>query len=117
MNDELGAMHSLNEQQRIIFMHQMSASRKSDVAAILLAFFLGSFGAHRFYLRQNGWGVLYLLFCWTFIPHLVSFVECFLLPGRVRRYNADLAYEVAARIRASSPAHTQGEIRSNLYPA
>ncbi len=96
---EIAAMSSLTEQQRLIFMNQMAASRKSDVTAILLAFFLGSFGAHRFYLGQTGWGILYLLFCWTFIPHLVSFVECFLLPGRVRRYNDELAYEVAARIR------------------
>jgi TM2 domain-containing membrane protein YozV len=117
MTDELGAMSSLNEQQRLIFMHQMSAARKSDVVAILLAFFLGSFGAHRFYLGQTGWGILYLLFCWTLIPHLVSFVECFLLPGRVRSYNAQLAYEIAARIKASYPGPTQGEIRPNLYPA
>ena len=96
---EIEAMSSLNEQQRLIFISQMSAGRKSDVVAILFAFFLGSFGAHRFYLGQTGWGILYLLFCWTFIPHLVSFVECFLLPGRVRRYNEGLAYEVAARIR------------------
>ncbi len=96
---EIEAMSSLNEQQRLLFLNQMSASRKSDVSAILLAFFLGSFGAHRFYLGQTGWGILYLLFCWTFIPHLVSFVECFLLPGRVRRYNDELAYEVAARVR------------------
>ena len=96
---EIDAMSSLTEQQRLLFMHQMSVHRKSDVSAILLAFFLGSFGAHRFYLGQTGWGILYLLFCWTFIPHLVSFVECFLLPGRVRRYHEDLAYAVAARIR------------------
>ncbi len=96
---EIAAMSSLNEHQRLIFMNQMNAHRKSDVSAILLAFFLGSFGAHRFYLGQTGWGILYLLFCWTFVPHLISFVECFLLPGRVRRYNEDLAYDIAARIR------------------
>ena len=49
-----------------------------------------------FYMGETGWGILYLCFCWTFIPHLVSFVECFLLPGRVRRYNDALAYQIAS---------------------
>ena len=104
MMAELDAMSTLNEQQRLIFMNQMAAHRKSDVVAILLAFFLGSFGAHRFYLGETGWGILYLCFCWTFIPHLIAFVECFLLPGRVRRYNDTLAYDLAARIRAEYPS-------------
>ena len=104
---EFDAMSQLNEQQRLIFMNEMAAHRKNDVAAILLAFFLGSFGAHRFYLRENGWGLLYLCFCWTFVPHLVSFVECFLLPGRVRRYNEAVASDLARRIRASgTPMYT-----------
>lgn len=40
-----------------------------------LAFFLGSFGAHRFYRKQNGKAVLYLLFCWTGIPGVIGMVE------------------------------------------
>ncbi len=98
---EMEAMQSLDQHQRLLFTNEMNASRKSEVSAVLLAFFLGSFGAHRFYLGETGWGILYLLFCWTFIPHLIAFVECFFLPGRVRRYNDQLAYDVAARIRAT----------------
>ncbi|MFA9518644.1 TerB N-terminal domain-containing protein [Halopenitus sp. H-Gu1] len=48
---------------------------KSKTVAALLAVFFGSFGAHRFYLRSYGWGVLYLLFCWTLIPGLLGVVE------------------------------------------
>ncbi|MGM9508565.1 TM2 domain-containing protein [Larkinella sp. GY13] len=36
---------------------------KSKSTAALLAFFLGGLGIHKFYLRQTGWGVAYLLFC------------------------------------------------------
>lgn len=49
--------------------------KKSRIAAALLAFFLGGFGVHKFYLGRIGWGILYLLFCWTFIPALVAFIE------------------------------------------
>lgn len=51
------------------------SSGKSRIAAALLAFFLGGFGVHRFYLGQVGLGVLYLLFFWTFIPSIIAFVE------------------------------------------
>ena len=48
---------------------------KSKVAAGLLGIFLGSFGIHKFYLGRWGWGVIYLLFCWTYIPGIVGFIE------------------------------------------
>lgn len=52
---------------------------KSRMAAALLAFFLGFFGAHKFYLGQIGLGIIYLLFSWTFIPAIVAFIEFILL--------------------------------------
>lgn len=48
---------------------------KSRIAAALLAFFLGGLGIHKFYLGQTGWGIVYLLFCWTGIPAIAAFVE------------------------------------------
>jgi TM2 domain-containing membrane protein YozV len=48
---------------------------KNKVTAALLAFFIGGFGAHRFYLGQTGKGILYLLFCWTPIPWIVAFID------------------------------------------
>ena len=48
---------------------------KSKIAAALLAFFLGGFGVHKFYLGQIGLGFLYLIFCWTFIPAIIAFIE------------------------------------------
>ena len=45
------------------------------MAAVLLAFFLGGIGAHKFYLGRVGQGILYLLFCWTFIPGIIALIE------------------------------------------
>lgn len=52
-----------------------AVGHKSRIAAALLAFFLGGFGVHKFYLGRVGWGVIYLLFCWTFVPGVIAFVE------------------------------------------
>lgn len=43
--------------------------------AILLALFLGGFGIHKFYLNKPFQGILYLFFCWTFIPVAISLFE------------------------------------------
>jgi len=48
---------------------------KSRATAAILAYVLGGLGAHKFYLGKTLSGVLYLLFCWTFVPVLVAFVE------------------------------------------
>jgi TM2 domain-containing membrane protein YozV len=52
---------------------------KSKLVAALFGLFLGGLGIHKFYLGQVGWGILYILFCWTFIPAIVGFIEGILL--------------------------------------
>jgi TM2 domain-containing membrane protein YozV len=73
---------------------------KSKTAAALLAFFLGGIGAHKFYLGQTGAGIVYLLFCWTFIPALIAFFEFigFLVMSEANfnaRYNAPFVHAAA----------------------
>ena len=48
---------------------------KSKGTAIVLALLLGGLGIHKFYLGRGGAGILYLLFCWTFIPAIIAFFE------------------------------------------
>lgn len=50
-------------------------SSRSKTAAGILGIFLGGFGIHKFYLGKYGQGILYLLFCWTYIPSIVGFIE------------------------------------------
>jgi len=50
-------------------------SEKNRMTAALLAFFLGGLGVHHFYLGNTAQGVIYLLFCWTLIPAIISFIE------------------------------------------
>ena len=52
---------------------------KSKLVAAMLALFLGGLGIHKFYLGKGGQGILYLLFCWSFIPAIIAFVEAIIL--------------------------------------
>jgi len=48
---------------------------KSRSLAVLLAMLGGGIGLHKFYLNKPGEGVIYLLFCWTFIPAICGLFE------------------------------------------
>lgn len=48
---------------------------KNRMVAALLALFLGFMGIHKFYLGHNFAGIIYLIFCWTWIPGIIAFFE------------------------------------------
>jgi TM2 domain-containing membrane protein YozV len=52
-----------------------AAESKNKTVAGLLALFLGGIGIHKFYLGKGLQGLLYLVFCWTFIPAVIGFIE------------------------------------------
>ncbi|MEH2468983.1 TM2 domain-containing membrane protein YozV/ribosomal protein L40E [Nitrobacteraceae bacterium AZCC 2161] len=52
-----------------------TASGRSRVAAAIFAILLGGVGIHKFYLGRIWQGVLYLLFCWTFVPAVIGLIE------------------------------------------
>lgn len=89
---------SWSDEQRALYYANMSAWQKDEVVGVLLALFLGTFGAHHFYMRRPGLGILYCVFFWTGIPTVVSLIECFFMPGRVRQYNMALAAYFAGQL-------------------
>jgi hypothetical protein len=88
----------LTTQQKLYFQQEYDKQSRNPSTALVLALLLGGLGAHRFYLREMGWGVAYIVFCWTFIPVLVSFVECFFIRSRTRKFNERCAEEILAKM-------------------
>jgi TM2 domain-containing membrane protein YozV len=103
-----------------VFYQQYHAVRRDEIAGILLALFLGSFGIHHFYLRRTGLGILYCIFFWTGIPGLLGFFECFFMPGRVREFNAIQAVGIATALGIAVPGWGAGQpvnVTVNMPPA
>lgn len=67
-------------------------SEKKKSVAIILAILFGIFGVHKFYLGSWGWGIIYILFTWTYLPILIGIAEgigfAFMETGKFnQRYN------------------------------
>lgn len=85
-------------------MMQYDANKKSTGVAFALWFFLGMFGAHRFYLGTTGPAVAMLVLTvlgiitafivigWFFLLAVAvwAIVDAFMIPGIVRTYNNEL---------------------------
>ncbi|UJW57968.1 TerB N-terminal domain-containing protein [Bacillus sp. A116_S68] len=50
-------------------------NQKSKAMGYLLAFFLGGIGAHLFYYKKYVRGIIYLIFCWTYIPIILGWID------------------------------------------
>ncbi len=77
---------------------------KSKTTAVIVTLFLGGLGGHKFYLGETGKGFLYLIFCWTFIPGILAFIDLIslLLMGQER---FDLKYNrLLVPVTQASPA-------------
>lgn len=70
--------------------HETSAEGKSQLTAVLLAFFLGGLGIHRFYLGYTGLGILELLTFGVFgILALIDFIR--ILTGDLKPKDGEYA--------------------------
>ena len=66
------------------------SGEKSRIAAALLAFFLGGFGVHKFYLGKIGQGFLYLIFAGHSYPRssrLLSLLFIYAIPMKNSQEN------------------------------
>lgn len=62
----------------------------NKIAYVLLAFFLGGIGAHKFYAGKIGTGILYLIFSWTFIPSIIAFIEFIIALTKTPNENGEI---------------------------
>ena len=96
--------------------------KKSKVVYLLLALFFGAFGFHHFYLGNNKKGIMYFLFCWTYIPIFLAIRDMFIVGRSFEEYEKKcLCEEAANNFRMNEEqktrAYRDGSFRSyeNVY--
>lgn len=79
ISSSAGCVWCANDRRDTTYVHTDTVAeliqKRNRYVATLLAFFLGWVGIHKFYLGRIGQGIVYVLFCWTFIPFLLGLIE------------------------------------------
>lgn len=85
-----------NHSQAAMHLPELVKKKRASLAdAYLLAFFLGLFGAHYFYLRRPRWGYLYL--CTVGLFGVGWLIDLFRLKYLVSRFNEDTSDQNLAK--------------------
>lgn len=91
---------TLDTQEKTLIETRIANEGPSIVVAYLFWFFLGIFSAHRFYLRQTGSAVLQLILNFLIIGLLWTLIDVFLIPGIIRKRQAEMRFEYAKVLEA-----------------
>ena len=97
---EILLMRDMTQSQQMFFQAEMQRIRKNPSTAWWLAFLLGGAGAHHFYLGNSVRGALYLCFCWTGIPLVLSLIDAVGMKKNVWQMNTQNAMQAAMRSKA-----------------
>lgn len=102
MSSNLSLKQGLTQEQMTILASEFDMKKKTKVITFILWFFLGVFGAHRFYLGHIGLGVGMLLVGWiTFgIWPLIDGIIC--LVKTVDKVNEDIERNIINQIKATA---------------
>lgn len=88
---------------------------KDKTLAVCLAFTLGTFGVHKFYLGKSTPAAFYILFWWTFIPTVISIMEAiFLLTSEQNAFDSKYNSNVDPNALAKPAASAQPTAQKNL---
>jgi TM2 domain-containing membrane protein YozV len=103
---------ALSTQQQMLVEQRLANDKKSTGVAYLLWFFLGGFGAHRFYLGKTGSAVAMLVLTilgWATVVIVVGIpvllavlvwllVDAFLIPGMISQLVQDARTRISSEI-------------------
>lgn len=89
--------YDLQENERRWFNEELERRKKQTVTTWLLWFFLGVFGAHRFYLGKIGTGIAMLFFGWLTLG-IWWIVDAFLITGWLKKNEQEVTSQLLIEI-------------------
>lgn len=104
--DNLIAKQGLTTEQQLLVNGEFDKKKKSKGVSFLLWFFLGGFGAHRFYLGDIGIAIGMIVVCiisWFLLMIPIGIwmlVELFLISGRVDRINDQIERDIIMKVKS-----------------
>ncbi|HHP5671100.1 TPA: TM2 domain-containing protein [Escherichia coli] len=79
-----------NQQQSSGVNYVQAGKVVNKTVYIILALFLGGFGGHKFYAGKIGAGILYLIFCLTFIPAVLAIIDIIVAATKTADSNGNI---------------------------
>lgn len=84
----------LNKRDKLSFKSQYEQKSKNINTGVVLSVFLGGVGAHFYWLGNMPRAIIYTVFCWTYIPAVLGFIDAFRMANLVNTYNARIAKQI-----------------------
>jgi TM2 domain-containing membrane protein YozV len=83
----VSTLTQLTARQRAWVELKFQERRKSGGTAFVLCLLFGGIGVHHFYLGHTILGVLSIVFCWTWVPLILSLIQCLFIVFQVSSKN------------------------------
>ncbi|MCU7558445.1 TM2 domain-containing protein [Macrococcus capreoli] len=113
----------MNIQERQFIETKVMTQKKSTGVAYLLWFFLGGFGAHRFYFGKTASAIglillTFLVSSWTFgIPSLIwLIVDAFLIPNMIKEHEENIRRQAIAEVQLSKAHSSNNLVQEETAP-
>lgn len=93
---------------------ELPNAKKRRTAAVL-ALFTGIVGGHKFYLGEATAGCIYLMWCWTLIPFLISLYEAIVLFG-MSTTTFNMTYNIDLVLALVEPSEERTDPKLDVFP-
>ena len=105
-------VNSLDGTAQSKFYTRYNNEKKDTSVGFLLCLLTGGIGGHEIYLGNIGAGLIYLIFCWTFIPIIISLIQLFTIQPRIARINDEIARKILLELQDMDQTPTKAGIES-----